>query len=78
MLTLPLPIGLIGGQPTERIAIACRLRRSGFPVFSEFKNRKRSAMFAKAQEQAKTIYDLDKISDQETLCWLFRGIGEAE
>lgn len=74
MLIIPVPIGLIGGDAMQRMVLACRLRRAGLPVFTELQNRKRQKMFAKAKEEAKTIYDLDRQEDQEALCWLLRGV----
>lgn len=75
MLVLELPLALIGGDPMARVVLACRLRRAGLPVFTEFGNRKRQKMFAKAKEEAKTVLDLDKVEDQETMCWVLKGVG---
>lgn len=65
-------IALIGGEPMSRVVMACRLRRLGLSVFTELGERKRAKMFAKAQQEAATVYDLDKTEDQEELCYILR------
>lgn len=74
MIVVEQPIGLIGGEAMQRTVLACRLRRVGLTVFTELQNRKRQKMFAKAKEEANTVYDLDRTEDQETLCWILQAI----
>ena len=67
-----LPLGLIGGDAMGRTILACKLRRAGLATHSELINRKRDKMFAKAREEAGTVFDIDRVEDQEALCWLLR------
>ena len=67
-------LGLIGGDAMQRTVIACKLRRLGVSVHSELGNRKRDKMFARANDEAGIVIDLDREDDQETLTWLQRDL----
>lgn len=72
-------IAIIGGDPKDRLNWAIELRRKGLAVHSEYGNRKRTKMFARAVEEtgdATKVLDVDKPADcaklQELLLGEFR------